>query len=244
MDVFVVENLEKNFFSPHHIRPLLCWILSSVPERPGLTAPVTGQALRRAHSWRGLWADPALPLPFPLLQVILPSPPESSFPLLRSHPPLCSGVILPSAPESSSPLLRSHPSHSSRVILPSAPESSFPLLGGHPSHSSGVILPSPPESSSPLLRSHPSHSSRVILPTPSGSSFPLLQNPHRRQHPRQWGFPSMAENVTGAFVTLSVLPRLFVSCTRTLPACSRGPRWWAQTLELTPPGLGATSNTL
>ena len=109
MDVSVVENLEKKFFSPHHIRPLLCWILSSVPERPGLTVPVTGQALRRAHSWRGLWADPSLPLRFLFLQVILPSPPGSSSPLLQSHPPHSFRVIFP--------LLRGHPSHSSRIRI-------------------------------------------------------------------------------------------------------------------------------
>ena len=139
-------------------------------------------------AWSVGWSSPSPPFPtppshpsrsskssFPFLQVILPSPPESSSPLLQSHPPLSSRVILPSAPESSSPLLRSHPPHSSGVILPTPPESSSPLLQSHPSHSSGVILPTPPGSSSPLLQSHPPLSSGVILPTPPESSFPLLQ---------------------------------------------------------------------
>ena len=42
------------------------------------------------------------------------SPP---FPVPPSHPPLSSRVILPTPPESSFPLLRGHPSHSSRIRI-------------------------------------------------------------------------------------------------------------------------------
>lgn len=86
--LFWCWKFRKTKFSPHHIRPLLCWILSSVPERPSLTAPVTGQAPRRGRSRRGQRADPASHL---------------SSPLLPSHPSLSSRVRMGSSTSSGRP---------------------------------------------------------------------------------------------------------------------------------------------
>ena len=61
------EFRKTKIFTTSH-QAFVCWILSSVPARPSLTAPVMGQAPRSAHSRRGQQADPASHLPFPLLQ--------------------------------------------------------------------------------------------------------------------------------------------------------------------------------
>lgn len=154
MDVFVVENLEKKFFFTTSYQAfvmfniIVCsreaWPHSS-HNRPG---SVEGTFMARSVGWSSTSPPfPTSPSHPPLSsEVILPSPPESSFPLLWSHPPHSFRIILPTA--------GGHPFHSSRVIFPTPRGSSFPLLWGHPSRSSRVILPTP----------------RVILPSPPQSA--------------------------------------------------------------------------